>query len=145
MLRARAIECQSYVVAAAQVGKHNSKRSSYGHSMIVDPWGKVIAKIEEGEGVASANLDLAKISKIRQEMPVREHRRPDLYGLVTLNNCAVLSQNESNSDGFQFGPHHIPCNHVVSTILLIRIGVVQMYEEVLCFCRYSHQNTPTSW
>jgi len=113
LLRARAIECQSYVVAAAQVGKHNSKRSSYGHSMIVDPWGKVIAKIEEGEGVASANLDLAKISKIRQEMPVREHRRPDLYGLVTLNNCAVLSQNESNSDGFQFGPHHIPCNHVV--------------------------------
>ena len=130
MLRARAIECQSYVIAAAQVGKHNAKRSSYGHSMIVDPWGKVIARIEEGEGVASADLDLAKISKIRQEMPVCEHRRPDLYGLVTLNNCAVLSQNESNSDGFQFGPHHIPCNHVVSSNKLTR-----MYINYIGWCR----------
>ena len=87
LLRARAIECQSYVIAAAQSGKHNDKRSSYGHSIIIDPWGKVVAEIEEeGEGVASAELDLTKVSKVREEMPVSQHRRHDLYALAARDN-----------------------------------------------------------
>ena len=87
LLRARAIECQSYVIAAAQSGKHNDKRSSYGHSIIIDPWGKVVAEIEEeGEGVASAELDLTKVSKVREEMPVGQHRRHDLYALAARDN-----------------------------------------------------------
>jgi predicted amidohydrolase len=47
LLRARAIECQAYVVAAAQAGKHNEKRESYGHALIVDPWGEVVARLED--------------------------------------------------------------------------------------------------
>ena len=66
LLRARAIETQCYVVAAAQSGKHGAKRSSYGHSMIVDPWGVVVAQCGEGEGVAMANIDLEYLNNIRK-------------------------------------------------------------------------------
>lgn len=47
LLRARAVECQAYVVAAAQAGRHNEKRESYGHAIIVDPWGTVVARLED--------------------------------------------------------------------------------------------------
>jgi predicted amidohydrolase len=53
----RAIENQCYVIAAAQIGRHNSKRSSYGHSIIVDPWGTVVAACAEAEGIALAEID----------------------------------------------------------------------------------------
>ena len=56
LLRARAIETQCYVVAAAQTGKHNEKRSSYGHSMVVDPWGAVIAQCSETVGMPFSEL-----------------------------------------------------------------------------------------
>ena len=73
LLRARAIETQAYVIAAAQVGAHNEKRVSYGHSMIVSPWGEVVAKLggesQEPE-IATANIDLDMISKIKREMPL---------------------------------------------------------------------------
>lgn len=73
LLRARAIETQSYIVAAAQVGAHNEKRRSYGHSMIVDPWGQVVAKLG-GEShepeIATADVDFELIEKIRREMPL---------------------------------------------------------------------------
>ena len=84
LLRARAIETQCYVVAAAQTGRHNDKRSSYGHSMIVDPWGVVTAQCGEGVGVATANIDLSYLARVRSNMPVQSHRRPDLYGRVSL-------------------------------------------------------------
>lgn len=61
LLRARAIETQTYVLAAAQVGAHNEKRVSYGHSMIVDPWGKVLAELtgeEQDPEIAVADIDL---------------------------------------------------------------------------------------
>lgn len=74
LLRARAIETQAYVIAAAQVGQHNEKRISYGHSMIVDPWGKVLAELS-GEGdepeIAIADIDLDYVNKVRREMPLR--------------------------------------------------------------------------
>ena len=80
LLRARAIETQSYVIAAAQVGAHNEKRRSYGNSMIVDPWGQVVAKLggefKEPE-IATADIDFDLIDKIRREMPLL--RRTDVY------------------------------------------------------------------
>ena len=73
LLRARAIETQSYVVAAAQVGAHNEKRVSYGHSMIISPWGEIIAKLGgqwEEPVIATADIDLDLVKKIRTEMPL---------------------------------------------------------------------------
>ncbi|PSN40498.1 Nitrilase and fragile histidine triad fusion protein NitFhit [Blattella germanica] len=79
ILRARAIECQCYVIAAAQTGVHNKKRSSWGHAMIVDPWGAIIAQCSEGTGIATAELDMSYLKQVRRNMPVWEHRRNDLY------------------------------------------------------------------
>ncbi|AEO59369.1 hypothetical protein MYCTH_102295 [Thermothelomyces thermophilus ATCC 42464] len=80
LLRTRAIETQCYVVAAAQVGRHNEKRVSYGHSMIVDPWGVVLAELgdtsEEPE-IATADIDHDLLRKVRMEVPLR--RRTDVY------------------------------------------------------------------
>ncbi|KAK4142655.1 carbon-nitrogen hydrolase [Dichotomopilus funicola] len=80
LLRARAIETQSYVIAAAQVGQHNEKRVSYGHSMIVDPWGVVLAELgdtaDEPE-IATAEIDHELLRKVRTEVPLR--RRIDVY------------------------------------------------------------------
>jgi deaminated glutathione amidase len=83
LLRARATETQSYVIAAAQAGPHNEKRTSYGHSMIVSPWGEIVAKLgddyQEPE-IAIANIDLDLVAKIRTEMPLL--RRTDIYPQV---------------------------------------------------------------
>ncbi|XP_048683688.2 deaminated glutathione amidase isoform X1 [Caretta caretta] len=84
LLRARAIETQCYVVAAAQTGKNHERRTSYGHTMVVDPWGCVIAQCQEGPGLCYAEIDLGYLRRIRQEMPVCTHRRADLYGRVTV-------------------------------------------------------------
>lgn len=73
LLRARAIETQAYIIAAAQIGAHNAKRSSYGHSIIIDPWGKVLAELG-GDGqeteIAIADIDLDYREKIHREMPL---------------------------------------------------------------------------
>lgn len=75
LLRARAIETQCYVLAPAQWGKHdpNGVRESYGHSMIVDPWGQVVAQASDGPGLALAEIDLERVARLRRSMPVREH------------------------------------------------------------------------
>ena len=65
------------MIAAAQTGQHNPKRSSYGHSMIVDPWGVVVAQCGEGEGVAIADIDLTYLDSVRANMPVHQHRNRD--------------------------------------------------------------------
>ncbi|MFD2229662.1 carbon-nitrogen hydrolase family protein [Alkalimarinus sediminis] len=75
LLRARAIENQCYVIASNQTGLHSKGRETWGHSMIIDPWGKIIAVAEEGEGVISADIDLEEITKLRAAMPVASHRR----------------------------------------------------------------------
>ncbi|XP_039695832.1 deaminated glutathione amidase isoform X3 [Pteropus medius] len=80
LLRARAIETQCYVVAAAQCGRHHEKRASYGHSMVVDPWGTVVARCSEGPGLCLARIDLSYLRQLRQHLPVFQHRRPDIYG-----------------------------------------------------------------
>jgi nitrilase len=75
LLRARAVENQCYVAAAAQGGTHENGRRTYGHSMIVDPWGKVLDLLAEGEGVVFADVDAAHIAAVRTQLPALEHRR----------------------------------------------------------------------
>ena len=75
LLRARAIENQCFVIAAAQSGRHSPTRQTYGHSVIIDPWGTVLADCPDGEGVAIAELDFAAQDRIRTELPCLAHRR----------------------------------------------------------------------
>ena len=75
LLRARAVENQCYVIAAAQGGTHENGRRTWGHSMVVGPWGEVLAVRPEGEGVVLADLDLKRLLDVRQQLPALEHRR----------------------------------------------------------------------
>jgi len=75
LLRARAIENQCYVIAPAQGGRHENGRRTWGHSMVVDPWGEVLAVRPEGEGVVLAELDTARIAEVRAQLPALSHRR----------------------------------------------------------------------
>lgn len=75
LLRARAIENQCFVLAPNQGGKHENGRHTFGHSQIVDPWGRVLDMIETGPGIAIAELDFKELSQIRRRMPVEQHRR----------------------------------------------------------------------
>jgi predicted amidohydrolase len=75
LLRARAIENLSYVVAPAQYGEHVPGRRSYGRSLIVDPWGTVLAQAPDGEGVIFARLDYERLQRLRRALPVLRHRR----------------------------------------------------------------------
>jgi predicted amidohydrolase len=76
LLRARAIETQCFVVAAAQVGAHGPSRRTFGHSLLIDAWGRVLAELPTGEGVVLAELDLEQLRSVRRQMPLWEHRRP---------------------------------------------------------------------
>ncbi|MDO5638698.1 MAG: carbon-nitrogen hydrolase family protein [Neisseria sp.] len=74
LLRARAVENQCYVVASAQGGIHESGRRTFGHSMIIDPWGEVLDIQPEGEGVVAAKLDPARLASVRTRLPALAHR-----------------------------------------------------------------------
>jgi deaminated glutathione amidase len=76
LLRARAIEAGLFVVAAAQVGHHEDGRNTFGHSLVVDPWGEILLDMGEGAGVAFADIDLKRISDVRSRIPALNHRRP---------------------------------------------------------------------
>jgi predicted amidohydrolase len=75
LLRARAIESQAWVLAAAQYGHHLGNRRSYGHALIADPWGTVVAECSDGEGFASAWLDVGQVARVRRALPSLTHRR----------------------------------------------------------------------
>jgi len=75
LLRARAIENQAYVIAPDQFGKNPKTFETHGHSMIVDPWGKIVAEIADGPGVAMAEIDLDYLAKVRIELPALRHRK----------------------------------------------------------------------
>jgi len=75
LLRARAIENQCFVIAANQGGVHNETRETFGHSMIIDPWGTVLGCLETGPGVVVADIDLEQLARIRRDMPIASHRR----------------------------------------------------------------------
>ncbi|WP_082654709.1 carbon-nitrogen hydrolase family protein [Janthinobacterium sp. Ant5-2-1] len=74
LLRARAIENQCYVLASAQGGLHPNGRRTWGHSMLIDPWGEVIAVLPEGEGVVSGEIDLVFLAGVRESLPALTHR-----------------------------------------------------------------------
>ena len=75
LLRARAIENQAYVIAPAQGGVHAGGRRTYGHTMIVDPWGEILGMQTEGEGVVLAEMDLARIREVQSALPANANRR----------------------------------------------------------------------
>jgi nitrilase len=75
LLRARAIENQAYVVASAQGGQHENGRRTWGHSMVIDPWGMVLALQAEGPAVVLAELDAARLADVRRRLPALQHRR----------------------------------------------------------------------
>ncbi|SAL75855.1 carbon-nitrogen hydrolase family protein [Caballeronia telluris] len=74
LLKARAIENQCYVLAAAQGGKHENGRRTFGHSILIDPWGETVAVREEGAGVVAGDIDPARIAAVRQSLPAWRHR-----------------------------------------------------------------------
>ncbi|KAK1286492.1 hypothetical protein QJS10_CPB20g00368 [Acorus calamus] len=78
LLRARAIETQCYVIAAAQTGRHSEKRESYGDTLIIDPWGSIVARLPDrlSTGIVVADIDLSSIDAVRTKMPISEHRKP---------------------------------------------------------------------
>jgi predicted amidohydrolase len=77
LLRARAIEAQAYVAAAAQWGKHPLGRSTYGHALVADPWGTVTAEASDGVGFALATVEAERLGAVRRSLPALEHRRLD--------------------------------------------------------------------
>jgi predicted amidohydrolase len=74
--RARAIEASAYVIAAAQSGHHEDGRSTYGHSLVVDPWGEVLLDMGEGSGIGFCDLDPQRISDVRRQLPSLANKRP---------------------------------------------------------------------
>jgi predicted amidohydrolase len=76
LLRARAIEAGLFVVAAAQVGRHEDGRQTFGHSLVVDPWGEILLDMGEEPGVGFADVDLKRIPEVRSRIPALNHRRP---------------------------------------------------------------------
>src|SRR6202140_1834263 len=81
LLRARAIENLCYVIAPAQVGKYPPNRQCFGRSMIIDPWGLVLAQAQDRPTVSMAEIDLAQITEARTQIPCLDHIRPQVYGL----------------------------------------------------------------
>ncbi|KHN27085.1 Nitrilase like 1 [Glycine soja] len=78
LLRARAIETQCYVIAAAQAGKHNDKRESYGNTLIIDPWGTIVGRLPDrlSTGIVVADIDLSFVDSVREKMPIAKQRKP---------------------------------------------------------------------
>ena len=83
LLRARAIETGSFVIAAAQYGEHFTGRHTYGHSMIISPWGEILAEKESGTGIITADIDLDEVEKARQAIPALTHDREYTFDKIT--------------------------------------------------------------
>jgi predicted amidohydrolase len=75
LLRARAIENQCYVLAAAQGGHHENGRHTWGHTMLIDPWGNIQSVLAEGEGVVVGDIELQRLQEVRENLPATRHRR----------------------------------------------------------------------
>lgn len=75
LLRARAVENQAYLIAPAQGGRHENGRRTWGHTMIVDPWGVVLGCVPEGEGLVLAEVERTRLAQVRRQLPALEHRR----------------------------------------------------------------------
>ncbi|VDN56412.1 unnamed protein product [Dracunculus medinensis] len=119
LLRARAIETQCFVVAAAQTGKHNEKRVSYGHSMVVDPWGTIIAQCSDVMDMCFCEISLDYLNEVRAVQPVFSHRRNDLYCLI------AHEKQEIGDKSFTFGDNIIDADYV-------------FYQSSHCFAFVNH-------
>ena len=75
LLRSRAIETQCYMVAANQWGQHSETRTTFGHSMVISPWGEILDEVEEGDGIAIAAMDKEEMQQIRLRMPLLSHQK----------------------------------------------------------------------
>jgi len=75
LVRARAIENLAYLIAPAQVGRHSANRQTFGNAMVVDPWGVVLARCADGEGVCVAPFSRTRLERVRQELPALKHRK----------------------------------------------------------------------
>ena len=75
LLQARAIEQQCYILASNQWGQHDEKRQTFGHSMVISPWGEVLDQLPTGQGIACAEIDIAEVERIRKIMPIANHQR----------------------------------------------------------------------
>lgn len=99
LLRARAVETQCFVLAAAQVGRHHEKRSSYGHALAVDPWGVVLGDCGgEEPGLVLVEIDLEKVRSTRRNMPVQQHRRDTGFYHTLEKNVIQLSWGTGSLD-----------------------------------------------
>jgi len=89
MLRARAIECQCFIVAAAQVGRHEDGRQTYGHSLVIDPWGEILLDMESNQSLGYAELDMDRISEVRRKLPAISNRREMPASVRLLTNDSI--------------------------------------------------------
>lgn len=81
LMRSRAVDNQCYVIAASPARNPEASYQVWGHSMVVDPWGRIVVEAGEGEEIVYADLDFKLLQQIRQELPLLQHRRPDVYQL----------------------------------------------------------------
>jgi predicted amidohydrolase len=91
LIRARAIENSCYMLASGLVGKHESGGDTYGHSMIVDPWGTVVSNMPDEVGIVVSELDFDRQARIRQEIPVLTNRQPEAYPDLLINEAVTVS------------------------------------------------------
>lgn len=116
LLRARAVENQCFVVASAQTGFHNERRESYGHAMIVGPFGEVLARCDPTKDVdvQTVRLDMRQLDAVRQRMPCLEHRRSDVYSLLPVEFRRSDDGERPQSDGaaFVFETFDIPADTI---------------------------------
>ena len=84
LARGRAVDTQSYVMMCSPARDEHGSYVAYGHSMVVDPWGKVVAQLDEKEGVLMADIDLGQCDQVRAAIPTKEQKRFDLYELNTM-------------------------------------------------------------
>jgi len=84
--RSRALDNQVYFISASPARNTDSTYHAYGHSMITDPWGQIVAEADEKESVISATISLDYLKKIREELPLLKHRRPEMYNSVNFRN-----------------------------------------------------------
>lgn len=126
LLRARAIETQTYVIAAAQIGYHNEKRRSYGHAMVVDPWGKIITECGTNDTAIDCKtvaINLKEMNDIRSRMPCFEHRR-NVYSLIPVN---FVDRALTNEVIFRFEKHIIP-----KSTIFFESGMSVAFTNICC-------------
>ena len=102
--RSRAIENQCFIISAGQQGKHNEKRSSYGHALAVSPWGDVLTECSEELEVKFTEVDLAKVEKVERNMPCFNHRRGDVYDIDVMKVANYIDQAPKESFMFEKYP-----------------------------------------